>query len=257
MSWEEGDGKLCRLIREGRFACTCEDATKLASFQKLAASIRAFEAVGLVSNVGEHRESQTGHNYIDVVKWRNIPTVTTCDITSAQRRWLLLRYFKNVASNNASRLLSPDEDTFAGIAGTCDRIEHAGNWLRDREFIHWMTFLSSGGAGRILDKGYEALDHGLDMLSEGRMPIMNVVDQRNQSVNVRTLNAGAGDLAIGHNATINKQVLAEELAKLFEAIKQAPGDEVEKRTLLKQLKDLLAHPMVNTVTGGMLGGILS
>jgi len=256
MSWEEGDGKLCQMISNGRIAAGAE-GDDYKSFQGLAESLRAFQSVGLIENLVTEPEHCTGHGYIAMARWRIPPEVMNGKITSGQRRWLLLRFFAECDEEDEGQLFAPDQDTFARLAGTTSKIGKAGCWLRENGFIHWEEFLSDSGAGWILDKGYEALDHGLDMLSERRMPIMNVVDQRNQSVNVGTLNAGAGDLAIGHNATINKQVLAEELAKLFEAIKQAPGDEVEKRTLLTGLKKSLAHPMVNTVTGGMLSGILS
>lgn len=74
-----------------------------------------------------------------------------------------------------------------------------------------------------------------------------------QSINVGTLNAGSGDLAIGPGAVINKRVLAEELGKLIRAVEDGPGDESEKRTVISRLKSVLEHPMVVSIAGALTG----
>lgn len=78
-----------------------------------------------------------------------------------------------------------------------------------------------------------------------------------QSINVGTLNAGSGDLAIGSGATINKQVLADELTKLIRAVEDGPGDENEKKTAISRLKSALEHPLITSVVGAIAGALVA
>lgn len=256
MDWDQGDGRLCSLICDGKTISTVQGGDYRA-FQELAASLRAFESVGLIEALHTEPESHTGHRYTATAGWRIPPAVAVCQISIAQRRWLLLRFFAAKFEEGAHHQLhAPTQDAFAGLAGPNARIEQAGTWLAQHGFIMWQTFLSDGGVGQILEKGHEALDHGLSMLTERQGAVMQHIDQRNLSINVGTLNAGAGDIALGQNATINKQVLAEELGNLIRAIQQGPGDAEEKRTLISKLKALLEHPLVVSVAGGIAGAIV-
>lgn len=254
MDWDQGDGRLCSLICDGKTISTVQ-GDDYRAFQELAASLRAFESVGLIEALDIKSENHTGHRYPARAGWRIPPGVTAGQMTIAQRRWLLLRFFAAKFEQDANQLYAPTQDAFAGLAGSNARIEQAGTWLEQHGFIMWQSMLSEGGYGRILEKGHEALDHGLAMLTERQGAVMQHIDQRNQSINVGTLNAGDGDLVIGQNATINKQVLAEELGNLIRAIQQGPGDAEEKRTLISSLKGLLMHPLVVSVAGGIAGAI--
>ncbi|MPN22640.1 hypothetical protein SDC9_170023 [bioreactor metagenome] len=158
MSWEDEDGKLCRLIREGRTDCGSEESRDLPHFQNLVASIRAFEGVGLVSNVREHREGETGHSYVDVVQWDNIPSVVSCAITQSQKQWLLLRFFKEHTGRNTAQRFAPDEEVFGGLAGNRDGIWYCCCHLAELGLIDWKTSGPPYGGGRILEDGIKALE---------------------------------------------------------------------------------------------------
>lgn len=249
MSWENGDGKVCEMIRDRRVGAQAE-GSDYESFQSLVASLRAFEAVELLEQVQVDHESRTGRGDASAARWKIHPAAAAGSITTSQRRWLLLRFFAAKFDEDDCQFYIPQQDEFVGVAGPAGRIAHACEWLQGQGFIRWQGMVvPEGGCGQILDKGHEALEHGLDRLTE-RTPMQSI----DQSINLGTLNAGSGDIAIGSGATINNQVLADELTKLIRAIENAPGDESEKRTLILRLKSVLAHPMITSIAGALLAG---
>lgn len=226
MSWEIGDGKVCEMIRDRKTAAQA-DHNDYEPFQHFVASLRDFERVGLIEQLRIDPESQTGSRYNAFARWKTHPSAVAGSISTSQRRWLLLRLLA-AKGDDGNQSYRPTPEDFAGLAGNAARIEQAGQWLGNQGFVQW-SLLYGGGMGRILDKGHEALDHGLEMLTE-RMPMQSI----DQSITVGTLNAGSGDLAIGSGATINKQVLADELTKLIRAVEEGPGDENEKKTAISE-----------------------
>lgn len=252
MAWDQGDGKVCGLIRD-RKTGSAVNGDDYESFQVLVSSLRAFEAVGLLEQVQVLDEHHTGHRYAAAASWKTHPSALAGSISTSQRRWLLLRFFAAKCEENESQFVSPSSDHFAGLAGPTSRIAQACDWLQGQRFIRWDVMAGpEQGCGQILDKGYEALDHGLQRLTE-RTPVQSI----DQSINVGTLNAGSGDLAIGSGAAINKQVLADELTKLIRAVEDGPGDENEKRTLISSLRNVMAHPMVTAIVGALTGAAAS
>ena len=252
MSWVNGDGKLCVMIRDRRIAVQAE-GSDYESFQPLVASLRAFEAVGLLEQVQVRHESQTGRSYASVARWKIPSSVLVGSISTSLRRWLLLRFFAAKFDEDDCQFYFPLPDEFAGVAGPAGRITQACEWLQGQGFIRWQVMAGpERGCGQILEKGHEALDHGLEMLTE-RTPMQSI----DQSINVGTLNAGSGDLAIGPGAAINKQVLADELTKLIRAVQDGPGDESEKKTAISRLKSALEHPLIVSVLGALAGAAVS
>jgi hypothetical protein len=250
MTWDQGDGKVCAMIRARRTGAQAV-GNDYESFQRFVASLRDFERVGLVEQVRELQEHHTGHRYAAAASWKTHRSVLADSISTSQRRWLLLRLLAEKGEEDGSQSYRPTPEDFAGLAGDARRIEQAGQWLGNQGFVQWHQ-LYGGGMGRILDKGHDALDHGLEMLRE-KTPMQSI----DQSINVGTLNAGSGDLAIGPGAAINKQVLANELTKLIRAIEAGPGDEGEKGTLISSLKSVMAHPMVTAIAGALTGAAAS
>jgi hypothetical protein len=252
MSWDDGDGKVCAMIRDRRTAAQAE-GSDFESFQRFVASLRDFERVGLLEGLTVHSENHTGHRYAAAARWKIHPSALADSISTSQRRWLLLRFFEARFNENDCQLYFPLPDEFAGVAGAAGRLAQACEWLQRQGFIRWQVMAGpERGCGQILDKGHEALDHGLEMLTE-RTPMQNI----DQSINVGTLNAGSGDLAIGPGAVINKQVLAEELGKLIRAVEDGPGEESEKKSATSMLKSALAHPLIVSIVGALTGAAIS
>jgi len=252
MIWQNGDGKVCKMIRDRRTGAQAE-GEDFESFQRFVASLRDFERVGFVEQVSELQEHHTGRRYVATASWKTNPSILAGSISTSQRRWLLLRFFAAKFAEDDSQFYFPLPDEFSDLAGATGRITQVCEWLREKGFIAWQPMSADvGGCGQILEKGHEALDHGLEMLTE-RTPMQSI----DQSINVGTLNAGSGDLAIGPGAAINKQVLADELTKLISAVKDGPGDEGEKKTAIARLTSALAHPLITSVVGAIVGATVS
>lgn len=251
MTWETIDKTVCEFIKAGRTMASA-DNSGFPVFQEIAAAIDAFQGAGFLENVKVDRESRTGNRHISFVSW-TVALAVAAGITSKQRRWLLLRYFAaKAADGHSSAMYSPTPEDFAGLAGNQDRIDQACKWLQEKGCILWATSLSPGGSGSIQECGFEALENGIESLGEGTSAMVQNIDQ---STTIGTLNTGGGDVAVGANATINKQMLTDELIKLVEAIKASNSPEGEKRSVLQHLKSALEHPLTVGIAGGIAQSI--
>jgi hypothetical protein len=251
MFWTKRDHLVCKLISEGRSGFQAPDK-ELDDYRGFFAALLGFEKVGIVTNVDPHHENYTGKRFISAVTWSTPPSMVD-GVNPPQRRWLILRFLAAMEKENHNELFSPEEGQFYGLAGPLHDIERACQWLSEEGFIKWTPSLHGGGVACITDKGHEALEHGLEMLA-GKVRLTPAIMQHvDQSVNFGTFNAGQGDIAIGPGASINKQVLADEVSKLIQAIQQGKGDSKEKQGAIAQIKAAFSHPMVTTLVGTLLG----
>lgn len=256
MSWEKNEQTLCRLIHDRISAASAQDE-KFEEFQGFVKVVKAFERAGLIESLRLLPETITGRNYVHHASWK----IPASDVTTVQRQWLILRFFGTKARENESQHFQPSVDTFAGLAGSQSEINRACDHLKKSSYIEWTPGYGCG-IGMITDLGVEASEHGIEALrtpppSAAIPPIViHQNDNRNQSISVGSVNSGGGDVALGHHATINKEVLTEELSKLILAIQQAPGTKEEKLRLVGHLKTFLMHPLVaNLLGGGILASI--
>lgn len=251
-----GDGKLCKLISEGNNIATANEQ-ELDDFQHLVASAQAFENASLIRNL---RGESPGfdRSKVSIVTW-DMDADLAFSPKPTNRRWLILRFLAAKARwDKSSQAFALRDVDFSGLAGTQADIDKACQWLADRGLISWVPLVTGqGGAAWIEDAGHDAIEAGPGALSTfDKQPQINHHVDNSNHVYSGTFNT-TGDAAIGANATLNKQVLADEVAKLIQAIKEADTTDAEKADALGLLKGALEHPLVTTIVGGVLGGLLA
>ncbi|WP_156480690.1 hypothetical protein [Thauera humireducens] len=264
MAWDQGDGKVCGLIRDRKTGSAVK-GDDYESFQVLVSSLRAFEAVGLLEQVKVLDEHHTGHRYAAAAVWKIHPSVFAGSISTSQRRWLLLRFFAAKYDEDDSRFYVPSPQEFADLMGPVGRITQVCDWLKEQGFIRWQPmFGPEGGCGQILDKGYEALEGGLEFVGGTGAVTAKGSDQRNLSINVGQLHVGSGDLAIGPGATIIKDAQSDKSGKPPRTIEVGQGLDIGDTARPSVLRRALRHPLtiavvttVITVVGTAIAALLS
>lgn len=264
MSWKDGDGKVCEMIRDRRTGAQA-DGNDYESFQRFVASLRDFERAGFIEQVSELQEHQTGRRYAAAAVWKTNPSILAGSISTSQRRWLLLRFFAAKYEENDSQFYFPSPQEFADLAGPVGRITQACEWLKEQGFIRWQPmFGPEGGCGQILDKGYEALEGGLEFVGGTGAGTAPGSDQRNLSVNVGQLHIGSGDIAIGPGATIVKDAQSDKSGKQPRTIEVSQDLDIGDTAPPSVLRRALRHPLtiavvttVITVVGTALAALLS
>src|SRR5574338_406462 len=252
MTWKDNEGRLCQMLADHRTAASAQDGDYKA-FQGFAAAVKAFQLVGLLLDVNDRHESCTGHNYISVIQWKVSPAIAATGLTTAQARWLVLRFLSVKFREKENEFFRPTPDDFANLIAPQARISRIGEWLEERGLVQWQS-MYGGGAGRIRDAGEEALERGLESLTEYQEnPAENHVDQH---VSIGSVTMHGGQLAVGPNAEVNVGMLTEQLSKLLQAIQSGAATSVEKEEAASRLAKFLEHPLVCAVVGGAVGGAL-
>lgn len=248
MSWEKNEQALCRMILERKIATGVDSEDEFESFQGFVAAARSFEKAGLIQGLKTRNESMTGRSFIIFVSWQ----IPAAEISTKQRQWLILRFFATMSKEDATKLFPPTEDHFCGLAGNLGQISLVCAALAERGSIVWHSCLDGGGSGRISSRGM--LEVEFDAQQPTTSSSVVNIDNRNQSISVGTVK-NSGELALGHNARVNKEVLAHELSALLQAIQSGHGSQEEKQSVRRVLGDFLKHPLVVAITGGLAGTI--
>lgn len=238
--WAEHEGRVLGLLKERRTAVSCEGADDKSrrAFQGLVAALRSFERMGVIGDLKETAESETGNRYVVMVRWHILVDAESPGFNHTQWRTIVLRRFYADHDND---LITADATDFAGLISQ-ERLDTICGHLAEKERLDWTGILSGGGVGRITAAGIDEI--------EGR-PKESVL------TNFSIGNVSAQTVQIGNDNALNVQSVSFQLQSLIQAIENHEGSAEEKTEAKSRLKSFLAHPLTAAVLGAAIPGILA